>query len=501
MYIVPNSTIKLLANCPLDTSYNHTIYFASLSAQYTYFTSIAAKTYNNYTYQRVNNNTIRVQSAADDLYNCNYMMFQNSAFGNKWFYAFVNEINYINNSVTEIVYALDYIQTYWFDIELGNSFVEREHSAVDYIGSNLIDDNIPVHEYVYTGLGGTDHLTQMRIVIASPWTENTVAYHGGFWSGQYSALKYYDYPNTAAGAEQARSQMAVWGNRAFDVVAAYLAPADLLSVEGATQPKVYTVDKTPTYSSVNGYYPKNLKLYTYPYYFIKVSNNHGNYATYRYELFADKNNVQFSLTGTTCVNSQVTLIPLDYKGLPSSLDDRLDMPSYGQLALASDSFREWMTNAGIQITSAVLSAAVTAFAPNPATGAIALSTVSSLIGSGVQAAMAPPQMRGNMNGNLLDTIRATDYSFIQMECQAAQAKSIDDYWTMYGYPCKQIKIPNVSSRPHWNYTKTVGCVIHGKAPAVAEKEICRIFDRGITFWKNPEEIGDYTLDNAPTSAS
>ena len=28
------------------------------------------------------------------------------------------------------------------------------------------------------------------------------------------------------------------------------------------------------------------------------------------------------------------------------------------------------------------------------------------------------------------------------------------------------------------------------------KNICKIFDNGITFWKNGNEIGNYSLDNS-----
>ena len=74
---------------------------------------------------------------------------------------------------------------------------------------------------------------------------------------------------------------------------------------------------------------------------------------------------------------------------------------------------------------------------------------------------------------------------------------IDDYFTMYGYATNRCKIPNYSARPHWNYLKTRNVNLTGSVPANAMKHLCQIYDNGITFWKNPSEVGDYNLDNSP----
>ena len=97
MYIAPGTAVRLLRNIPLDSTYNHTIYFGSRSAQTSYFSSMAKYSLNEYTYQRVKRGVIRVGIVADNLYDCNYVMFQNSNFGSKWFYAFIKSVEYVNN--------------------------------------------------------------------------------------------------------------------------------------------------------------------------------------------------------------------------------------------------------------------------------------------------------------------------------------------------------------------------------------------------------------------
>ena len=92
MYIEPNTNIKILHNVPLDNSYDHTIYFANATDQYDFFVTKIKYNLTNYTYQRVNKGTMRIEGKADNYYDCNYLMFQNTNFGSKWFYAFINSV-------------------------------------------------------------------------------------------------------------------------------------------------------------------------------------------------------------------------------------------------------------------------------------------------------------------------------------------------------------------------------------------------------------------------
>jgi hypothetical protein len=102
MYIAPNSTIILLHNCPLDKTYDHTLTFTSALAQQNYFKSLAKYTFNDQSYTRYQRGVLTIQKKAEDLYDCNYLMFQNTSFGNKWFYAFVTAIDYVNNVTSRV---------------------------------------------------------------------------------------------------------------------------------------------------------------------------------------------------------------------------------------------------------------------------------------------------------------------------------------------------------------------------------------------------------------
>ena len=149
MYIEPNTNIRILKDVPLDTTYDHTIYFSSATAQTNYFAGLTKYNLNNQTYQRVKRGYARVQRKAEDLYDCNYMMFQNSAYGNKWFYAFITSVEYVNNVTSEITFEIDDIQSWFFDFTLDQCFVEREHTITDNIGEHIEPESVEMGEYVF----------------------------------------------------------------------------------------------------------------------------------------------------------------------------------------------------------------------------------------------------------------------------------------------------------------------------------------------------------------
>lgn len=129
MIITPNTNITLL-KVPLELSNKNQLTFANKQSQYNYFNSLEKLTEDNCTYQR-KDNVIRFPAKFDDIINFNYVMYQNESYSDKWFYAFITNKRYVNNNVTEISIATDVFQTWQFDLNYMQSFVEREHINVN----------------------------------------------------------------------------------------------------------------------------------------------------------------------------------------------------------------------------------------------------------------------------------------------------------------------------------------------------------------------------------
>lgn len=166
MYIEPQTNIKILRDCPLDTTYDHTLWFYSANAQVSYFSGLTKYNMTNYSYQRVQKGVARVGIKADNLYDCNYMMFQNTAYGNKWFYAFITSVEYVNDVTSNISFEIDVMQTWLFDYSPDHCFVEREHAESDQIGANIIPENLDTGEYVYNGYGKLTEVLDPLCIVA-----------------------------------------------------------------------------------------------------------------------------------------------------------------------------------------------------------------------------------------------------------------------------------------------------------------------------------------------
>mgnify|MGYP001853674091 FL=1 len=259
MYIAPNSTIRILRNVKIDNTYQHTIHFNGSSEQASYFASLAKYTVTNYTYQR-KERILRVGILADHLYDCNYIMFQNTSFGDKWFYAFITNVEYVNNEASNITFELDVMQTWYFDYSVRPSFVEREHVVSDNVGDNLVPDDLELGEYISDDFDGTNKLGDKSIVVAATFDKDLDDNPGGTYSGIYSGLYYNVFDNYAEVNEFIND--AVNDNKASGIVSIFMMPTSMVGRIGGNV-QSYEVNKSKKVTGqIDGYTPKNNKLYT-----------------------------------------------------------------------------------------------------------------------------------------------------------------------------------------------------------------------------------------------
>lgn len=114
MAITPQTELKLL-KVPILIDNKNQITFASKEAQYNYFNSLPKIEEDNFSYQR-HNSVIRFPAHIDSIIEYNYCMYQNENYSNKWFYAFITNMTYVNDGMTEISITTDVFQTWQFDI-------------------------------------------------------------------------------------------------------------------------------------------------------------------------------------------------------------------------------------------------------------------------------------------------------------------------------------------------------------------------------------------------
>ena len=110
--------------------------------------------------------------------------------------------------------------------------------------------------------------------------------------------------------------------------------------------------------------------------------------------------------------------------------------------------------------------------------------------------MTPNTASGNTNGGDVATCyKMNKFYFIKMSIRPEYARSIDDFFSMFGYKINRVKTPNITGRANWNYVKTSGCNFTGNIPQNDMQLIKDIFNNGITLWHNTSTFLDYTQSN------
>ena len=187
-----NITQVYLLNVPLESDYKNTLYFTSKETQSDFFKSKVVKRYTDFSYQR-KDSFIRVPDHFDNLQNVNYVMYQNKQFSNKWFYAFITDIKYVDDGRTDVFIETDYIQTWLFDYTIKSSFVEREHVSDDTIGKHTLPENLELGEFICNGVEEDDKGDNLVIYMAiSDYAESVNGnIKGNLYGGIYSGMKYH----------------------------------------------------------------------------------------------------------------------------------------------------------------------------------------------------------------------------------------------------------------------------------------------------------------------
>lgn len=536
-YIAPDGVIEVFGDISLSSGQEDTLYFASTSAKDTYFSGITKlATFSAQSYTRKERGYIRVEGTMGRLYNACYMRYKNTSFENKWFYAFILSVDYINNITVEIKFEIDVMMTWMGAFSLAQCFVERQHTISDNIGDNIADEGIPCGDYVYEFVSPSGYMSSDQGAYGFEYclgttydpTDTVQILGGAKYGGVYSGVKYL-YTDDIDELDGWLVDLTHDG-KSDGIVGVSMTPKMFKTIEN-TNPVEHPITFAKPYSTLNGYTPKNNKMFCYPYKSIQVTNLEGNFAEFRYEFFSGVR-AQFNLIGVTGMQTEVICYPINYKGVQENITEKMSMKDFPMCSYAIDSFLAYLAQNKGSIAADVLSTAgsiagslITGGASNAMmlagasaktqaatqqvvkarninTGIGASDTIIGKLGTLADYARKPPQAGGAQGANVLagreNGKQRKDYYFIGKTITSNYAQMIDNYFTMFGYKINQVQAPNMNARPYFTYVKTVDCVVHGNIPSDDCGVIEDMFNRGVRFWKNHTQIGNYSLNNSPT---
>lgn len=538
---MPNMQLYICKGIPTDKTYNHVLRFQSDSSRFAYFTSKSVLHLTNYTYQRLEH-YLSVGVNAETIEQCNYIVFQNADFSDKWYYAFIDSVEYVANETSRIYFTVDVMQTWFNQVVLQACFIERSHVNDDTFGKNLVPESLDTGPYIDSNSGYVDFSKEICIVTtfdgfgdASKPADGKLAY------GIYAATKE-NYFSTAQEANNFISNAVEGGQAPDGILGIYMVPKH-------SEPTFKTF---PLPKDIDGYIPKNNKLFTYPYNYLRYYSSQGDNHVYKFELAnQSENSIRIGYEVMSHGGQTAAIFaPYDYAGVQSAnFEESFALTNWPMCSYNTDIYKVYLAqnasalavqdvsmgiNSGLSVLNIVPPAlsdktAMTKAAKKNKTvyPSQTVNAVEGFVDQGFNVATVlaqrvdmdrlPPQNHGSVSPYFVYTHTSSGgglfppgQSIVEKDCAgpivrisyrqitAEFAKIIDNYWSMYGYPIHEVQTPNIDSRLNWNYIKTANFICLGEIPPEAAETISAVFNHGVTFWHDPRKVGNYTLDNPIT---
>ena len=476
------TTFKFYSNVNLSPRTNDTFYFDSVSAQATYFATKLSYTVNNCYYQRAGKSFVKVPLSYSNLYKCDYLSFFNDDYEEKVFYAFINDVEYVDDSTTIVYYTIDLFQTWFFQCSIHPCYVERNHSNRDDYGENFLPDNLECGDLITASISDNQTLyNHMCVVVVATfdvvqWMTQTgnpknppsTWYKNGVYDQLSQAAFICESGSSHASTGSA---LQIFLNMVFDgvggvtmddIINIYIYPRIGLSLSGTVVPdatqgesgsvfrNVYDVAGVDTSedvllpslpTTIDGYTPKNKKLLQYPYTLIHISNNDGSAIDLKFERFYNPNpstttpwtlQRKVHVCGTTCGEAKLRLVPLQYMGLTSTTvqdyEYGIDSGSFPTVSMTGDAYQIYLAQNKNRIENGYNMFLFNSGMKIAGGAASDIKTIASVYGGGAmggsegaaQAALSGAKKSGGIMGAALDT--ATN---VFKETQSLQAQFSD----------------------------------------------------------------------------
>lgn len=539
-----NSNIIICKNIRLEKDYKDVLNYTE-QEMIALCQSHAVATSNNYSFVRSERNVIKTGFSYSDALKCNYMAFQNPDYSNKWFFAFIDDVEYANDGTSRIRYTIDQFAT-WFDYwNAEPCFVLREHTNDDTIGANTYPESLEKGEYIIDSSGTIAasyfHYTKFHVCIGTSYIPDGTPnmYETNRLMGNVYSGTYYLIFKTTTDASKFIKAYANIGHVA-DIQCLYMIPEVLATITDSTtwyqadlggqtgitfitlhgSTSTIIIDDNVSISqptTLGSYTPKNKKLLCYPYSCLTITNNCGTMAEFHYEDFIN-NSPLFYLTGLQSPSCPMYIFPKNYKKDSTSKSGYawgIPLAKTPQGSWNADMYTNWMTQNGINIlgmridapTAHAIGGSLQAFT-GAATGQF--ESIGEGFGAMVgatqelyKASMIPNQIGGQTTiGDVTFAFDKLAPTYYKMRIREEYARSIDDWFTRFGYKVNRVKIPNQIGRKYFNYvqigaTENIGYSTNSirSVPSSSMDIINNIYRNGVTIWHDHETIGNYSLDN------
>lgn len=457
--------------------------------------------------------TIKADFNYSSALTCNYMAFQNPDYSNKWFFAWIDDIEYRGENCIEIRYTIDQWSTWWTAINFVPVMVEREHVNDDTWKLHTLPEPVTANEYISQNVYRDYYSAYSILVFFTPQSITAADYLGMNINNIYcSPCRVFRYDCSQTGIGNMITDMingsvlSVSNIINLSVVPnKYISSANLQLKEIQSNITVVSDNyQTASVTDLDGYIPVNNKCFLYPYNYIELENGH-NIKHYMYEKFSNEyKQGTFSFRGCILPNGGVSVYPTGYDGKPSiNVLESLAITDFPMIAFPIDTYSAWLAQKAstsvMQGLLTTISGAVMGAMHGGVAGAV-VGAGAGLVGGVVNYLSQEENAKTETNpvtGTNNTTMDMVNYSMgfcLSQKCvRADQAEKIDNFFSQFGYNVSKVKIPNITGRTYWNYVKINGICGYGNLPESARNEINKIMNQGVTIWHSHANVGNYLV--------
>ena len=519
-----NSKIILAKGMKMDKEYNNVLSF-NTSQILEIMQSNTHYVNSSNTFAFIGGNNTNVISCPFTYNEClisNYIAFQNPSYSNKWFFAFITNVIYKSNGMTQIEFEVDAWSTWFENWQKKHCYIIREHVNNYTIGANTVPENLDIgeveqesfDEFITYGQDGSDYYFCINTTydpILQKDFEGVTKINGNLY-GCY--IYCFDVFSNNSGVTNVTNFIYKTNQdqKINSIQEIYILPKTLIDTIGKTAKSYSAVTGsfncyllnsssdvvsipqsfTKTYS-FSQYQPKNSKCFVYPYNYMLLSNNCGNNNIYKYENFKQANPI-FEIEMAVSVGGSIRIVPREYKNIDYDYDESLPLAKFPTCSWSSDAFINWLSQNAVNVGTQIVATGVNAFVGNYASVA---GQVAGLIGQFREALLLPNITGGGNNGDVNFSARKNTFSLYHMRCKLEYLKIIDDYFSRFGYAINRVLEPNIIGRENFNYveigsTEEIG---NGDVPVQFMDKINNACRRGVTIWHNHENIGNFNVSN------
>lgn len=551
MQFEPNGYVELIKDIPWHGDYADVRLFGSLAEQTAWFTAKPRQSFDNCSYTRASAQYVAVNENIEQLWQYNYLRFQNANMGSKWFYAFIDRLEYRAAKTTYVYFTIDEFQTWMFDFTFLQCMIERQHVGTQAVGDKyFLDEGLDYgteYETVYEAEldvasvnGGLTGLLISSVDLKEPFGSYedpelhgaTGVYLNNLPSGCNAYVvnpsKYGDSSIEDVFLALSDYPWACKGILGLTMIPDYMLTGFSISTVGIGDTSYYigqimdTPIQAPTQLILNENIfslfesVPNPKLLMYPYAFVELTLQNGQSLIIKPQ-YLNGNNLTVNRTAVVGGTPEVKYTVAGYQGEGNGYNFSLSLKDFPQLPVLDTSYmltqsytiQSTQQNQIVGIGQYILSllgggAGYVATlmddqsmvslggATGWASGALNLyanaKNARRQIG---QANVMTPSLATQVGGSGFNMATNKCCLTVRWKQIATEYREmIGDFLNRFGLRVNSLETPNPNKMTRFDYLKTTDCRISAEAPQESQIAIINAVNRGVTFWHD-DNIGNF----------